>query len=78
MGLLTVPAVNASVELRVTARANGVHDNNGNKVPKNPVYSEQEKSCHGVCGSMLNHSWRTKANAKPYTVHNRSSDSFCI
>lgn len=78
MGLLTVPPVNLNIETRVTARANGVYDRNGNKVPKNPVYSEPENSCHGVCGSMLNPSWRTKANDKPYTIHNRSSDSFCV
>lgn len=78
MGKTSVAPLNVEVETRITARANGMFDGNGNKIPRNPVMTTPDKSCLGVCGSMRNPNWRSEANAKPYTVHNQQSDSFCL
>lgn len=78
MGKTSVAPLNVEVETRITARANGRNDGNGNRVPTIPVMTTTEKSSLGVCGNSLNKDWRSRANAKPYTVHNKQSDSFCL
>lgn len=78
MGILSVVPLKSTVPTRVTARANGVFDGNGNKIPRNPVMTTPETSCLGVCSNQRNAGWRSRANAKPYTVYHTTSDSFCL
>lgn len=78
MGIPTVAPLNLNVETRITAHANGVFDGNGNKIPRNPVMTTPETSSLGVCSNQRNAGWRSRANAKPYTVHHTTSDSFCL
>ena len=78
MGVNSVIPLHFKLVTRITARANGVFDGNGNKIPRNPVMTTPETSCLGVCSNQRNEGWRSRANAKPYTVHHSTSDSFCL